>query len=285
MEVRRQILAALPKGIVDRDSVRARRKHRPIGQVLASIERLAGVSELSASGWRSAVGDDRAALSAIRKWQQAPRLDRLSPLELSDLVDYAIGAPGVALGRALLRHDQTILDPGRFSELVELSWMGFRPYLDNPVILSSLPGKNAVDKVMTAVVNGGLESVLDEHFWVRAQNLPEGVMALVKDLKSSLGLRAGSFSFHGIGKAKDKIPVRCHVAVPFGDAEGEPAIKVDGTTSHSAPARPDEVRRSFNSPFWPHILATTSVGQEGLDFHPWCSRVVHWDLPSNPLDL
>jgi hypothetical protein len=60
---------------------------------------------------------------------------------------------------------------------------------------------------------------------------------------------------------------------------------VDGGVAQAAPARPDEVRRSFNTPFWPHVLATTSVGQEGLDFHPWCSHVVHWDLSSNPLDL
>lgn len=284
-EVKRQILAALPKGIIDRETVKARRRHRPIGRVLASIERHAGVSEQSANGWKSAVGDDRAALAAVRKWRQAPPIDRLSPLELSDLVDYAIGAPGVALGRALLRHDRTILDPVRYPELVQLSWQGFRAYLDNPVILSSLPGKSAVEQVMAAVVNGGLESVLDEHFWLRAQNLQEGAVALARDLKGSLGLRAGSFSFHGIGKTTGKIPVRCHVAVPFGDAEAEPAIKVDGSVAHTVPARPDEVRRSFNTPFWPHVLATTSVGQEGLDFHPWCSRVVHWDLSSNPLDL
>jgi hypothetical protein len=27
------------------------------------------------------------------------------------------------------------------------------------------------------------------------------------------------------------------------------------------------------------------VGQEGLDFHPYCYRVYHWNLPSNPVDL
>ena len=39
------------------------------------------------------------------------------------------------------------------------------------------------------------------------------------------------------------------------------------------------------SPFRPFVLASTSVGQEGLDFHTWCHRVVHWNLPSNPVDL
>ncbi|MFH0300160.1 hypothetical protein AAFX91_23600 [Bradyrhizobium sp. 31Argb] len=252
---------------------------------MASIECFAGVAELSASAWSSAIGDDLAAQTAVQKWRQAHPVDRLSPAELSDLVDYAIGAPGVALGRALLRHDPTILNPTRYSELVQLSWQGLRAYLDNPVILSSLSGKSAVDQVMGAVVNGGLESVLDEHFWLRAQNLQEGAIGLAKDLQSSLGLRAGGFSFHGIGGPLHKIPVRCHVAVPFGDAETEPVIKVDGGVAQATPVRPDEVRRSFNTPFWPHVLATTSVGQEGLDFHPWCSHVVHWDLSSNLLDL
>lgn len=284
-EVRRQILAALPKGIVEQNTVKARRRHRSIARILASIERMAGVAELSAAGWSSTIGDDRAAQTAVNKWRQAPPIDRLSPVELLDLVDYAIGAPGVVLGRALHRHDPTILDAPRYPELVRLSWQGLRAYLDNPVILSSLSGRNAVDQVMGAVVDGGFESVLDEHFWLRAQNIHDGAKGLAKDLQSTLGLRPGSFSFHGIGGKPHKIPVRCHVAVPFGDAEAEPVVKVEGGMAQATPARPDEVRRSFNTPFWPHVLATTSVGQEGLDFHPWCSHIVHWDLSSNPLDL
>ena len=50
-------------------------------------------------------------------------------------------------------------------------------------------------------------------------------------------------------------------------------------------ARLGGVREAFNSPFRPFVLATTSVGQEGLDFHPYCYRVYHWNLPSNPVDL
>ena len=265
-EVRRQILAALPKGIIERDTVKARRRHRSIARILSSIERTAGVVEQSASGWGSAIGDDRAAKSAARKWRQAQPIERLSPVELSDLVDYAIGAPGVALGRALLRHDPSILDATRYPELVQLCWQGLRAYLDNPVILSSLPGKSAVEQVMGAVVDGGFESVLDEHFWLRSQNLQEGAAGLAKDLQSSLGLRAGTFSFHAIGGAPHKIPVRCHVAVPFGDAETQPAVKMDGGVGQAAPVRPDEVRRSFNTPFWPHVLATTTGWSGGSRF-------------------
>lgn len=284
-EVRRQLLAVLPAGILDRKTAKARNRHRSIAVVLASIERSAGLSQLSADGWSSAIGDDRAARASVQYWRQAKPIDRLSPIELASLVDYAIGAPGVALGRALLRHDPTILSPSRYADLVQLSWLGLRAYLDNPVVLAGLPGKNAVEQVMRAVIDGGFESAMDEHFWLRAQNLQEGESGLAKDLQAALGLRAGSFSFHGIGGAPQKIPIRCHVAVPFGDAETEPAAKLGGVQAQPPPARPDEVRRSFNTPFWPHVLATTSVGQEGLDFHPWCARVVHWDLTSSPLDL
>ncbi|MFZ6813792.1 hypothetical protein ACO0K3_04945 [Undibacterium sp. Rencai35W] len=285
--MRRQILDALPKGIVERDTVKARRRHRSIGRVLSSIECLVGVAGKSADAWNMAVGDDAAAKAAINQWRLAKPIERISPAELSDLVDYALGAPGVALGRALIRHDPTILGPQRFPELVRLSWQGLRAYLDNPVLLSGLQGKNAVDQVMRAVVDGGFESMLDEHFWLRVQNLQEGGAGLAKDLLSALTLRAGSFSFHSIAAGKHhKIQVRCHAAVAFGDAESDPTPTIgENGVSFLAAARPDEIRRSFNTPFWPHVLATTSVGQEGLDFHLWCSRVLHWDLSSNPLDL
>ena len=53
----------------------------------------------------------------------------------------------------------------------------------------------------------------------------------------------------------------------------------------SGELRNDDLRVAFNSPFRPFVLATTSIGQEELDFHVWSNHVVHWDLPSNPVDL
>lgn len=32
--------------------------------------------------------------------------------------------------------------------------------------------------------------------------------------------------------------------------------------------RAEQLRTAFNAPFWLFVLVTTSVGQEGLDFHP-----------------
>ena len=70
--------------------------------------------------------------------------------------------------------------------------------------------------------------------------------------------------------------IRCRYALRFGDEKGS---GIDERT------RSSDVRTAFNSPFRPFILATTSIGQEGLDFHQYCHRVVHWNLPSNPVDL
>ena len=54
---------------------------------------------------------------------------------------------------------------------------------------------------------------------------------------------------------------------------------------YGKPLTADNVKTSFNSPFSPFILATTSIGQEGLDFHTYCNQIWHWDIPSNPVDL
>src|SRR5687768_18387314 len=100
-----------------------------------------------------------------------------------------------------------------------------------------------------------------------------------RDLRIALSLHEGPHRLHEPGK-KDGFGLRCHAAMPFGDAKME---KSEGGLEGKI--RTDELRRSFNSPFFPHVLATTSLGQEGLDFHVWCRQLLHWDLCSSPLDL
>jgi hypothetical protein len=80
------------------------------------------------------------------------------------------------------------------------------------------------------------------------------------------------------GKAKHRIAVQA--VTPFAGGEQKRTAKKKGGRLRS-----DTLRRAFNSPFWPHVLCTTSVGQEGLDFHLWCRRIVHWDLPTDPVDF
>ncbi len=79
----------------------------------------------------------------------------------------------------------------------------------------------------------------------------------------------------------------------MGEADSVPRFRVryamrfgnDRSETETSMVTAAHLRRAFNSPFWPFVLCTTSVGQEGLDFHLYCHAVVHWNLPSNPVDL
>lgn len=45
------------------------------------------------------------------------------------------------------------------------------------------------------------------------------------------------------------------------------------------------LQEAFNSPFAPFVFATTSIGQEGLDFHNYADRIVHLSIPVDPTDF
>jgi hypothetical protein len=80
----------------------------------------------------------------------------------------------------------------------------------------------------------------------------------------------------------EPIARRAHFALAFGE---EVSDSTGQTGEQGASERRTAVREAFNSPFFPFVLATTSVGQEGLDLHLYCRDIVHWNLPSNPVDL
>ena len=84
-----------------------------------------------------------------------------------------------------------------------------------------------------------------------------------------------SFRSRMEGKKERPVNIRTHFAVAF----------TKGVGSESEADRKKTIRSAFNSPFRPFVLATTSIGQEGLDFHMYCRRIVHWNLPANPIDL
>lgn len=60
-----------------------------------------------------------------------------------------------------------------------------------------------------------------------------------------------------IGARAERNLRRTHFALRFGDLR---------TDDNSTLARKEGVREAFNSPFWPFVLTTTSVGQEGMVF-------------------
>jgi hypothetical protein len=289
LTVRQQIVRALPKSIASQaPSAKTNRRRKPAWAVLAAIERAqSGVRardyESARKVWSKAAAADGTLQLLLKQRHDAEPIAWISTWELDALVDLALGAPGNVVGRALRRHLPALFefDSDHYLRLVRFCWSRFRLYLDRPVFWSVLPGGSATEKFQRACIEGCLEAALDEHFWLRKSKVkPE---ALIDDLAAALAANVGTFAFKDVG-AKDRLRIRCHAAVPFGATESE-TQRQDRGADDPPPARAEEIRAAFNTPFWPHVLATTSVGQEGLDFHSWCDRLGHWDLCSSPVDL
>ena len=133
-----------------------------------------------------------------------------------------------------------------------------------------------------------LQAVLDEYLYLlRHATQCETVDDARRHLADVWGLSQGTPRTNGAkgsGKmvhiAAEAEPHATHFALAF----GEDAAKDSRDEGDAQKIRKSVVREAFNSPFWPFVLATTSVGQEGLDFHLYCRDVLHWNLPSNPVD-
>ena len=105
----------------------------------------------------------------------------------------------------------------------------------------------------------------------------EAVMKLSQEIAAAVSIKTVSLSFDEFKQGEiNSRGLRCRFALRFGDAKN---------AYEQGETRSDQVRSAFNSPFRPFILATTSIGQEGLDFHQYCHEVYHWNLPFNPVDL
>jgi hypothetical protein len=105
-------------------------------------------------------------------------LEFIRPSGFESLVDYALGSPGVVIGRALLRHWPEAVSEHRdrkgqltFRHTLAASWMGLRNYLDQRWFYRLLCKGNESypDALLRAVTDGNLESVLDEHRWITAK--------------------------------------------------------------------------------------------------------------------
>jgi hypothetical protein len=145
------------------------------------------------------------------------------------------------------------------------------------------------ESVLDYCVDGNLQSVLDEYSHMLREGLglldktsAKAAEQLSQEIQAAVSLRTVSLDFDEIfpqGSTSEPLQrhgIRCRFSLRFGDGRNE---------EEKTEVRKDLVRCAFNSPFRPFVLATTSIGQEGLDFHPFCHDICHWNLPSNPVDL
>ncbi|HBO43053.1 MAG TPA: hypothetical protein DD670_03785 [Planctomycetaceae bacterium] len=213
-------------------------------------------------------------------WRRENVPPTVSKREADMLADLLLEAPGAIVARTLRRHDpKTAVDAEVFLRRFRFCWRQLRQYLGQRYFAGTILGQQKrrrkggyPEALRQAMVDGGFEAVLDEHMAVM---MLIGDLEPIQVLEESLVGRPGRVqrrTTRGLRHA------RVHAAVPYLGADRK-------TTDRSEKLRSDMLRKGFNSPFWPHVLVTTSIGQEGLDFHVWCDRVIHWDLPRDPVDF
>lgn len=224
------------------------------------------------------------------------RLGEMPGDMLDILTELALGSPAICAARALRRIAPSLAydDPVLLSAAAGVA-NGFRSLYNNPdsqLLLRHL-GKEDHPLWRCALwyaIHGNLQAVLDEYAHVLKESLglfdhtdEEVVQQVSKSMQEALSMRVSSvavdeFDYDKQNRyiTKNTFRMRCRFALRFSD------IKDD---TESVLIRAGTVREAFNSPFKPFVLASTSIGQEGLDFHTYCHSVWHWNLPSNPVDL
>lgn len=133
-------------------------------------------------------------------------------------------------------------------------------------------------KVLKYCCEGNLASVLEEYVYMLKSceglseiDIIERLSGVVKGNSSGINVDLSV----GRGRFETK-EMRCHFAVGYGHQK---------INTEEGVGTMEGVRSTFNSPFRPFVLTSTSMGQEGLDFHFYCRKIMHWNLPHNAIDL
>lgn len=212
------------------------------------------------------------------------------PADLVDLLaDMAIASPAICAHRSFKNYfnEFNVASPS----LIAKAFVNRMNTPESTAVIELCFGVKNEEAYWQNVLNyckaGNFQAMLDEYVHLLTNGVngrDEKASSIVqRDIVQSLNIRTtkynidtfSSFKARMNGKKEKNVAFRSHFAVAF--------TKGDGNNKDTD--RKKTLRNAFNSPFRPFVLASTSIGQEGLDFHNYCRRIVHWNLPSNPIDL
>ena len=214
------------------------------------------------------------------------------PDDLLDvLADIAIASPAICVYRTYRQYAANPESlPIYYPSQVARVFINRMNTAEATAVIEIACGKKSDDahwqNLLTYCRQGNLQAVFDEYAHLISSGIDHDA-ALVEQMHNQI---LNAMNIHTtqyrvdtyrdfqrrIEGQKDRLPnIRTHFAVAFTKGEGKEADT----------DRKKTIRNAFNSPFWPFVLASTSIGQEGLDFHNYCRRIVHWNLPSNPIGL
>jgi len=250
------------------------------------------------SAWSNHVEEMRRTIAAVQSGEK--QLGRRPSDLVRVLAWQSLAGPGVTSLRALRRilPDENADSGTEASDTDILNAAGpvawsFLSLFNTPESISLLRGIKSTgaywQRVLEYSFDGNLQAVLDEYFhflhdaegWMGKSGnmiideLPKKVLPVISMRTSRLDVDdVRKVEGKDLGKLDDFGRIRYALRL-----QEEQADAVGGKTRQTV------VQDAFNSPFHPFVLASTSIGQEGLDFHAYCHAVVHWNLPGNPVDL
>jgi hypothetical protein len=201
-----------------------------------------------------------------------------------------LAAPANCAWRALRRTlpDGLAVADENLAEAAAMIGEGFRTLFNRAEVMQLLDDELGTEhpywqQVLRYCLGGNLQAVLDEFFHHLMENTgvldDAGVLEFAADVANRIAFGRGYVE--GFDPEQPASPLRFNTrfALRYGSARGSVAATDEAT------ARAADAQGAFNSPFWPFVLASTSVGQEGVDFHWWCHSLVHWNQPANVVDL
>lgn len=218
------------------------------------------------------------------------------PKDLLDvLARSALAAPANVALRSLARavgDPRRVVDEPVRDAAARIAW-GFRALFNVPEVMALVRTAEGGDEaywraVLEYCFAGNLQAVLDEYLhvlpeWLGLVDHQEAsqLADIAREVHDVVSVRAANYGVEELVDRDGALTLetqklRARYALRFG---------VRATDEEASLHRAGLVRSAFNSPFWPFVLASTSLGQEGLDFHQYCHAVVHWNLPANPVDM
>jgi hypothetical protein len=135
---------------------------------------------------------------------------------------------------------------------------------------------------------GCLQAVLDEYVAVLKFDKPsiaaadDRSTAMAQAMADSLRLRPAVLRPEALEEVEGRLSLR---AISRTLRHCRPLLEDKADDDGGSQNTMSQLRGAFNSPFLPFVLSSTSIGQEGLDFHWYCHTIIHWNLPSNPVDF
>ncbi|MFW9940376.1 MAG: helicase-related protein [Candidatus Thorarchaeota archaeon] len=223
-----------------------------------------------------------------------PPLDEDRQNQLLDfLVNLSLGSPSICSLRSIHRYFKLSSNNLNVFKTIHSAAFNiasaFLTLFNKPesiaIIRKTTSSKIYLNKVLEYSIDGNIQSMLDEYIYllIDCENL-KTIDELTMQITDTLSIRTSRLKVDTLdnfinvinGKGSKRKLIRTHFASDFLNQKLKTASQNDRTIN---------IRQAFNSPFRPFILASTSIGQEGLDFHLYCKRIFHWNLPSNAIDL